>query len=133
MKYSPPKINLRLGRIADDNGNEINAQLRLDHKLPNDVTNAELEYYHDTFPFLAPYDLLFYLYPVIHNWAQNKNTDYLESYLYSICTYWSLLRPQLNKNDMSEIRAVFTLVRSNRAEIDWDNIESCTDIFNNVA
>ena len=134
QKHSPPRMDLREGRLMDAHGDENYAQLPINHCTQMDVSHAELEYYNDVFAFMDAHDLLFYLYPVLNHWLSHPDALYIDSYLYSLGTQWSLVRPLISEDDYGIIRSVFLSVRAggNQENWCWDQIDACTNIFTDI-
>lgn len=82
--FGPPRIDLRRARILDDYGDDTWATLPINHKIPNDVTRKELDFYAWVYSFMNFDDLLFYLYPVTREYERDPNGDFVYSYLYSL-------------------------------------------------
>lgn len=104
QRYSPPEVDLRQGRIADDYGSEDAAQLPICHQVPEDVTRAHFEYYGWVFPFLMDQDLLFYLYPIARVFAEDPALDCIDSFLYSLDTRLPKLIRELSDAEIDALK-----------------------------
>ncbi|MDP5144507.1 hypothetical protein [Rheinheimera baltica] len=87
-RFSPPKTDLRKALILDDYGDESYALMEITHKLPEDPSIEEFNYYGWIYSFMAAEDLLFYLYAVLVV-ADTVRTiddgpDWLDSYIFSV-------------------------------------------------
>ena len=58
-KYGPPKISLRDARILDDYGDESHATRPIQHRVPEDVSKEDFDFYRHVFSFMEFADLLF--------------------------------------------------------------------------
>ncbi len=83
-KHGPPRIDLRMAQIIDGGGDERRASDRINHRIPDDVSKADLDFYGWVYSFLKFEDLLFYLYPIALEFERNKSLDCIDSFLYSL-------------------------------------------------
>lgn len=74
--FGPPKTDLRLARISDDWGDDRCAKMPIFHKLPEDVTIEELNYYPQGWFFKDIDSLLFYAYAVFKHHDDPAGNDY---------------------------------------------------------
>lgn len=129
-RFSPPKIDLRRAKILDDYGDESFSPRPINHRVPSDVTQEDLEYYDRYWAFMKFEDLLFYLYPVAmanERLKQNNenyydyNNEYLEFYLLTM--HWliaenlTLLEP---RDRGALIEGLKWIWESEGPDADWD-------------
>jgi hypothetical protein len=83
-KYGPPTIDLRTARIRDDYGDESSATRPIKHRVPEDATKEDFDFYQDVFAFMEFADLLFYLYPIALEFERNAELNCIDSFMYSL-------------------------------------------------
>jgi hypothetical protein len=83
-KYSPPKIDLRTAEIMDSYGDESYATRPIHHRVPEDVSREDFDFYPWVFAFMEFEDLLFYLYPIAVEYERDAHLNCIDSYLYSL-------------------------------------------------
>lgn len=83
-KYGPPETDLRQAEIADSYGSEEHAQRPIAHRVPEDVTDEDLDYYTGIYPHMALEDLVFYLYPIAIRFLHDPEFDRIDSFLYAL-------------------------------------------------
>jgi hypothetical protein len=83
-KYGPPKIDLRTAEIMDSYGDESCAKLPINHRVPEDVSKEDFDYYQWIFAFMGFEDLLFYLYPIALEYERDNSLNCIDSYMYSL-------------------------------------------------
>jgi hypothetical protein len=110
MKFGPPKIDLRKAQILDDYGDESYAELAVNHKKPNDVKREEFDYYGWVYSFMAPEDLLFYLYPIVIEYSKDKEIDCIDSFMYSMDRELPKLQEKLNNDDKLALENAFKVI-----------------------
>lgn len=98
-RYGPPKVDLREAEILDSYGSEAQAKVAVEHRVPEDVTREQLDYYGGVYAFVEETDLLFYLYPVAKAFADDLNLDCIDSFLYSLEWKIESLMAGLNEED----------------------------------
>lgn len=83
-KFGPPRIDLRKAEILDSYGDESYATRPIHHRVPEDVSREDLDFYGWVYAFMEFEDLLFYLYPVISEYARDNSLDCIDSFMYSL-------------------------------------------------
>ena len=101
-RYSPPKISLRDAQILDC-GNERHAKRAIHHKIPDDVTRDDFDYYGWIYSFMEFEDLLFYFYPLALEYEKDKTIDCIDSFMYSLDRILPSRKLLLNRKDMAGI------------------------------
>ena len=110
-KYGPPSIDLKNGRIMDDYGDTSCAKVSVKHKIPEDVSREELDYYHDVYAFLNPEDLIFYLYPMWHEFKNDPSLNCIDNFVYSLEAGIDYLLTEIDESDIKIVsRALFDLL-----------------------
>ena len=109
-KFSPFKIDLRKVQILDDYGDESYAKLVVNHKKPDDVKREEFDYYGWVYPFVELEDLLFYLYPIVIEYSKDKETDCIDSFMYSMDRELATLLKKLNNDDKVALETAFKVI-----------------------
>ena len=124
-RFSPPRINLRDGRILDDYGDTRSAELPIAHRYVGDVKANELDKYNDVWPFLNAEDLLFYLYPVLKDFDSNPQCEHIDRYLYSLDSEWSVVEALLGKSDAVVVLETLEYLRKKHGEVaNWRSLRS---------
>ena len=98
-KHGPPRIDLRRAEIMDSYGDESRATHEINHRTPEDVSRADLDFYGWVNPFLKFEDLLFYLYPIALEFERTKSLDCIDSFLYSLDRFVPTKSLRLPKED----------------------------------
>ena len=83
-KYAPPGIDLRSAEIMDSYGDESNATRPIDHRVPEDVSREDLDFYGWVYAFMEFNDLLFYLYPIALEFERDKKLGCIDAFMYSL-------------------------------------------------
>jgi len=83
-KYSPPRIDLRTAEIMDAYGDERYATRPINHRVPEDVSREDLDFYGWVYAFMSFEDLLFYLYPIALEYERDRCLDCIDPFLYSL-------------------------------------------------
>lgn len=83
-KYGPPRVDLRKALIMDDYGDESYATRPINHRLPEDVSREDLDFYGHVYAFMGFKDLLFYLYPIAMEFEHDKGLDCVDAFMYSL-------------------------------------------------
>ena len=102
-RYSPPKISLRDARILDDYDDERNAKRAINHKIPDDVTHGDFEYYAWEFSFMEFEDLLFYFYSLALEYEKDKTIECIDSFMYSLDRILPSKKLSLTQEDINAI------------------------------
>jgi hypothetical protein len=102
-KYGPPRIDLRMAEIMDSYGDESQATHKINHRIPDDVSRADLDFYGWIYPYLNFEDLLFYLYPIALEFERTKSLDCIDSFLYSLDRLISTESPKLPTEDQQAL------------------------------
>ena len=103
-KFAPPKVNLREAQILDDYGDESYAKIIVNHKKPDDVKREELDYYGWVYPFMEPEDLIFYLYPLLIEYKEDRGIDCIDSFMYSMDREISNLLAKLREEEIEVLK-----------------------------
>lgn len=83
--WAPPKIDFRKAEILDSYGDDEFAKLIVNHKVPNDVTLPDFQYYSPSiYSFMNTEDVLFYTYAVFKNYFVNVEFKHIDSFLYTL-------------------------------------------------
>ena len=80
----PPHLDLRKAEIKDSYGDDSHASHPISHRVPEDVTREDLEFYPAVWGFLDFSDLLFYLYPVALEYETDRDLKCIDQYLYRV-------------------------------------------------
>lgn len=83
-KYGPLKIDLRAAEIMDSHGDDRFATRPIEHRIPEDVSREDLDFYGWIYAFMKFPDLLFYLYPVALEYQRDNGLDCVDSFMYSL-------------------------------------------------
>ena len=126
-RFSPPKIDLRKAQILDDYGDDAYAKMPVNHNSPEDVRREEFDYYVWVYPFVAPEDLLFYLYATIIEYENNKNLDSLDSFMYSMDKEINVLQKVLTEDENKTLKKAFKLIWDIGGE-DWTDFHQCKNL-----
>lgn len=80
-RYGPPLWDLRHAEIADEWGDDKYAQREIDHKVPEDVTREDFDYYTHIYIHMNLEDLFFYFYPIALEYEKDKTFDRVDSFI----------------------------------------------------
>ena len=83
-RYGPPICDLRSAEIADEWGDDKYAKREIDHKVPEDVTREDFDYYTQIYIHMNLEDLFFYLYPIALEYEKDKDFDRIDSFIYAL-------------------------------------------------
>lgn len=123
LRFSPPRMTLRDGRIKDDYGLENCATRILNHQRPEDVVYEDFDYYTDTFSFISGYDILFYFYSVIHIFENDPEDDraeeQMDNLLYNLNTRIKVLKGLLGDNYSLFVEVMLEIYNRHSLKIDW--------------
>ena len=80
-RFGPPNWNLRSAELADEWGDGTHAKRPIDHKVPEDVSREDFDYYGSVYFHMEVEDLLFYLYPIAIEYSKDKSFDVVEDFV----------------------------------------------------
>ena len=103
-KYSPPKIDLRDAEIMDSYGDESYAERAIEHRIPEDVSREDFDFYGWIYSFMNFEDLMFYLYPIASELEKDPDLDCIDSFMYSLDRILPIRMLSLGADDMSAIK-----------------------------
>jgi len=128
-RFAPPLINLRDGRIADDYGEQESAKIVINHQLPADVTDEELDYYQDVWAFLDAPSLLFYFHPVTNWLSRHPDTDSIlfDYYVWSLDRNWPAAMALISDQDAGAIVAHLISIKE-RHHL-HETYSQCSELF----
>lgn len=104
-KYGPPRIDLRRAEIIDSYGDDSYASRPIDHKVPEDVSREDLDFYGWVYAFMKFADLLFYLYPIALEYEKDLRIDCIDSFMYSLDQCLPDEMPKLPEDDREALIA----------------------------
>lgn len=126
-RYGPPIVDLRQAEILDSYGDESRTKVPVEHRVPEDVTREQFDYYGWIYPFVEPTDLLFYLYPIAREYEADKRLDCMDSFLYSLDRNVKPLLSQLPKEDQDALREGLRWIWDVGGD-DWADWEQCPNL-----
>ena len=86
--FSPPRMNLRTAARRDSPyGDDIHADRDINHRLPDDVSRTDLDFYAHCFSYMDFPSLLFYLYPVAAHYEHDNELACVDPFLYSLDSF----------------------------------------------
>jgi hypothetical protein len=102
-KFGPPKIDLRKAEIIDSYEDESYATRPIDHRIPEDVSRGDFDFYQEVFYTMGFEDLLFYLYPIALEFERDTNLNCVDSYLHNLNKYFPDSFSQLSETDQESL------------------------------
>ncbi|NJO52950.1 MAG: hypothetical protein HC840_30140 [Leptolyngbyaceae cyanobacterium RM2_2_4] len=102
-KYGPPEIDLRKAEIMDSYGDETYAARPINHRVTEDVSRDDFDYYQWVFAFMGFKDLLFYLYPIALEYERDKCLNCVDSFMYSLNRFMPEELAQLSAEDQQGV------------------------------
>ncbi len=87
----------------DSYGDEAYATRPIHHKVPEDVSREDLDFYGGVYSFMGFEDLLFYLYPIAREFERDKCLDCIDAFLYSLERLFPLMSVSLSPGDQEAL------------------------------
>lgn len=121
LEFGPPKIDLSQAEVIDGHGEGRLSELKVDHQKPNDVKRNELNYYGWVYPFIKATDLIFYLYPLLVEFKNDKNMDCIDSFMYSLNREIGGLSKSLSSDELNLIKKALQIIwgLGGKDYVDW--------------
>ena len=126
-RFSPPRTDLRKAKILDDYGDDSYSKLKITHKLPDDVTRKEFDYYGWVYPFMDAEDLLFYLYAIVIEYEDNRRLECIDSFMYSMDRKITDIQKILSDEENKILKNAFQLIW-NIGGNDWVDWAPCINL-----
>ena len=104
-KYGPPRIDLRRAEIIDSYGDESYATRPIDHKVPENVSREDLDFYGWVYAFMKFPDLLVYLYPIALEYEKDLRIECIDGFMYSLDRCLPDEMPKLPEDDREALIA----------------------------
>jgi hypothetical protein len=120
-RYGPPEINLRDAELLDSFGDESYATRPIDHKVPENVSRKDLDFYGWVYAFMGFRDLLFYLYAVALEYEKDNRMDCVDGFMDSLDRLLPEEMPTLPDDDRDALIAGLTWIwnSGNAGYADW--------------
>lgn len=102
-RNGPPIVDLRHAKIEDDFGDRSHAELSVSHRVPEDVSREQLDYYGSIYGYLEDSDLLFYLYPIAREYAADNSLECIDAFFYSLDRSLDAITVSLSEHDRTAL------------------------------
>ena len=103
-KFGPPNFDLRSAEIADEWGDETYAKRIIDHKVPEDVSREDFDYYTHIYNHMDLEDLFFYLYPIALEYSKDPDFDRIDSFISALNTKLPEKIKDLSNSDVEALK-----------------------------